>query len=99
MACGCYEKYLGLPSIVGRSRYNTFKSIKDRIWKKISCWENKFLSLAGREVMIKTVLQAVPTYTMSVFKLPKNLCKEINSMLFRFWWGNVVGEKKMQWQS
>ncbi|XP_042954504.1 uncharacterized protein LOC122290887 [Carya illinoinensis] len=28
--CGSYEKYLGLPALVGRSRYNTFKSLKER---------------------------------------------------------------------
>lgn len=29
--CGSYEKYLGLPAMVGRSRYNTFRSLKERV--------------------------------------------------------------------
>lgn len=31
-----YEKYLGLPSLIGRSRISTFKCIKERIWKRIN---------------------------------------------------------------
>jgi hypothetical protein len=42
--------------------------------------EEKFLSHAGKEVLMKAVLQAISTYTMSVFKLPKSLCKGINAM-------------------
>ncbi|XP_042964646.1 uncharacterized protein LOC122298864 [Carya illinoinensis] len=30
------EKYLGLQIMVGRSKYNSFRVIKDRVWKKIS---------------------------------------------------------------
>ncbi|KAF5442562.1 hypothetical protein F2P56_035206, partial [Juglans regia] len=43
---------------------------------------------AGKEVLIKAVLQAIPSYTMSVFKLPKKLCKEINIILSKFWLGD-----------
>jgi hypothetical protein len=50
-------KYLGLPSMVGRSRKSTFRFIKDRIWKKINSCCSRCLSQAGREIMIKSVLQ------------------------------------------
>jgi hypothetical protein len=79
-----YEKYLGLPSLIGRSRVAAFLGIKSRIWERINGWKDKFLSQAGKEVLLKDV-QAIPTYTMSVFQLPKVLCKEINSMMARFW--------------
>jgi len=49
-------KYLGLPSMVGRSKKATFSFIKDWVWQKISSWSSKCLSKAGREVMIKSVL-------------------------------------------
>jgi hypothetical protein len=33
-------KYLGLPSMIGRSIKATFKFLKDRIWEKINTWSN-----------------------------------------------------------
>jgi hypothetical protein len=43
-ATQCYEKYLGLPTMVGRSRYKAFKSIKDKVWTRLNDWKVKFLS-------------------------------------------------------
>ena len=54
-------KYLGLPYFLGRSKKVVFNFIKDRVWKWISGWKEKFLSVAGREVLIKAVAQAIPT--------------------------------------
>ena len=55
-------------------------------------WKEKLLSKAGKEVMIKAVVQSIPTYSMSVFKLPIGLCKDIKAMIRKFWWGK--GSKK-----
>ncbi|GAU45528.1 hypothetical protein TSUD_400750 [Trifolium subterraneum] len=57
--------YLGLPSMVGRSKKAIFSYIKDRIWKRINSWRGRALSKAGKEIMIKSVLQAIPSYVMS----------------------------------
>ncbi|XP_027157936.1 uncharacterized protein LOC113759559 [Coffea eugenioides] len=40
---------------------------------------------------------AMPTYTMSCFKLPCKLCKEISSMLSNFWWGEKDNKNKARW--
>lgn len=60
-------------------------------------WKGKLLSCVGREILIKAVAQATPTYTMSCFKLPDSLCKELNSMMGNFWWGKKDKERKMAW--
>jgi hypothetical protein len=73
-------KYLGLPSMIGRSKKATFKFIKDIIWKKINSWSSRHLSQAGREVMIKSILQSIPTYVMSIFILPRTLTEDIEKM-------------------
>jgi hypothetical protein len=82
-----YDTYLGLPALVGKSHTKEFKSIIDRIWKRLQDWKLKLLSQAGREILIKAVIQAIPTYCMSVFMLPKALCSKINSLMQQFWWG------------
>ena len=51
-----YEKYLGLPSLVGRGKYASFIYIKEWVWRKLQGWEEKLLSQARREVLIKAVV-------------------------------------------
>ena len=60
-----YEKYLGLPSLIGKRKKATFEYIKERVWKKLQGWEEKVLSQAGREILIKAVVQAIPTFSMA----------------------------------
>ena len=62
-----HEKYLGLPSMIGRKRNSFFNDIKLKIFNKISSWQHKFFSYRRKEVLIKVVVQAIPAYTMSVF--------------------------------
>jgi hypothetical protein len=72
-----FEKYLGLPPVVGRAKRRAFNEIKDRVGRKLQGWKEKLLSQAGREVLIKAVIQAIPTYAMSCFKFPAGLCAEL----------------------
>ena len=62
-----HDKYLGLPTRVGRSKKKAFLSTKDRVARRLNGWLGKHLSWAGREVLVKAVAQAIPTYTMSLF--------------------------------
>ena len=57
------------------------------------------LSQVRKEILIKVVAQAIPTYTMSVFKLPDFLCDEMTSMVRKFWWDQKEGRNKMAWLS
>jgi len=91
------ERYLGLPVHVGRSRGATFAYLKDRIWKRIQGWKEKFLSWAGKEVLIKAVAQAIPTFAMGCFDLTKSLCDQISKMVCRYWWNEQEGKHKMHW--
>uniref|UniRef100_A0A2N9HDU2 Reverse transcriptase domain-containing protein n=1 Tax=Fagus sylvatica TaxID=28930 RepID=A0A2N9HDU2_FAGSY len=92
-----YEKYLGLPSLVGRHKVESFSHIKERVWSKIKGWKGQILSQAGREIMIKAVAQAVPTYAMSCFRLPIRLCQEIEAMIRKFWWSQGQDQNKICW--
>ena len=50
-----HEAYLGLPSLVGRSKNNTFAHLKQRVAKKVSGWKEKLLTHARKELLIKSV--------------------------------------------
>jgi hypothetical protein len=93
------EKYLGMPFDVGRSKSGAFKHLRDKVWKKVLGWLEQLLSVGDKEVLIKAVAYAVPTYSMSCLKLPRGLCEHINSMLRKFWWGSKDGQRKTSWVS
>ena len=90
-----FDTYLGLPTLIGRTKYLSFSNLKDRVWKKLQGGKGKMLSRAGKEVLIKAVAQSIPTYSMGVFQLPKKLCDELDSMCANFWWGQVGDERKI----
>lgn len=66
-----YDKYLGSPAMVGRSKMKSFGEIQEWVSTKLGGWKEKFMFQAGKEVLLKAVVQAIPTYCMSVFALPK----------------------------
>lgn len=59
------EKHLGLSNLVGRGKKWAFQALKDCLHQKINSWSSRFLSQGGKEVLVKFVLQAIPTYTMT----------------------------------
>ena len=48
-------------------------------------------------MLIKSVIQAIPTYSMSCFKLPKGLIQEIETLIRKFWWGYGGDNRKIHW--
>ncbi|KAG7547788.1 Ribonuclease H domain [Arabidopsis suecica] len=96
---GGLGKYLGLPEFFGRKKKDMFNLIIDRIRQRALSWSSRFLSTAGKATLLKSVLAAMPTYTMSCFKLPGSLSKRIQSALTRFWWDDSVENKKVCWVS
>ena len=96
---GGMGKYLGLPEQFGRRKRDLYASIIDRIQQKSRGWSTKFLSSAGKLVMLQSVLAPTPSFAMSSFKLPVSLCKRIQSVVTRFWWDDNEEKKKMAWVS
>ena len=78
-------KYLGLPMVITRSKRQVFSFIKEKCEKKMHHWKNKHLSAAGKEVPLKALTMAMPTYAMSDFKLPVQLGRELSSLMANCW--------------
>ncbi|PNX85579.1 hypothetical protein L195_g041649, partial [Trifolium pratense] len=60
--------------------------------RKLNSWRGRTLSKADKEVMIKSVLQAISSYVMSMF--PSPLIDDIEKMLNTFWWGGGSNNNK-----
>ncbi|KAL4367556.1 hypothetical protein GQ457_05G010050 [Hibiscus cannabinus] len=84
------SKYLGLPSIWGQGKKEALKFIEERVRIKLQGWKGLLLSQAGKEVLIKAVATAIPSYVMQCFLLPSSFCDTLNAIISRFWWGNSI---------
>lgn len=70
--------------MVGKKRSKFFNDIKLKAISKISSWQHKFYLCRGKEILIKVVVQVVSTYTMSVFKIPTDICDDIQRVIANF---------------
>ncbi|KAM6569730.1 hypothetical protein CsatB_017715 [Cannabis sativa] len=85
---------------MGRNKTTALGYLRDRVRRKLQGWDSKILSRAGKEVLIKSVAQALPSYAMSVFLLPWEISRDIESLLAKFWWKGSSGDARgISWMS
>ena len=76
--------YLGAPLFLTKAPAKDFKFLQERLEAKLKGWRSKTLSWAGRSTLIKTVAQALPTYTMSTFDIPTKVCDKLDALTRKF---------------
>lgn len=74
-------KYLGFPTSWGRSKREMLWFLKEKIAKKLHSWKTLFLNQEGKETLIKVVITAIPTYLMTLFRLPKTWCEDVTKLI------------------
>ncbi|XP_026396285.1 uncharacterized protein LOC113290916 [Papaver somniferum] len=87
------EKYLGTPTMFQASKIQTHMGILQAIDARISIWLHKLLSQAARTTLIKHIGQAIPLFQTGAFLIPKHLCRQMESHLCKFWWGETLDPK------
>ena len=98
-AVGCIHArppftYLGFPLGSNFSKSDAWKPVISKIKNRLASWKVRLLSKAGRLVLIKSVLNSLPVYFMSLFKMPKTVAAKIVKLQRRFFWGGTSGESK-----
>lgn len=93
-----HEVYLGLLTFSAKRKKLQFRYLIDRVVKRIHGWGNKTFSAGGKETFIKSVIQAMPSYAMSCFRIPSSVCHAIERECAIFWWGQEEGKRKMHWK-
>ncbi|KAL3723765.1 hypothetical protein ACJRO7_035867 [Eucalyptus globulus] len=91
-------RYLGLPFDWGASKRQVFGWILNRINIKLEGWKEQLISKAGKETLLKLVVQAIPQYAMSVFKIPVSICKAIEKKIANLWWKNSDSRAGLHWK-
>ncbi|PRQ55386.1 hypothetical protein RchiOBHm_Chr1g0324011 [Rosa chinensis] len=92
-----HERYLGLPTVAGRNNKEMFKIIHERLDSHLQGWQNKLLSKAGKSVLIRAVAQVIPSFTMTVFMLPKGVCRTYQVKVAKYWWGKSGAKRGIHW--
>jgi hypothetical protein len=82
--------------MVGADRSDNFTYLIERVQALIG-WKEKLLWMGGKEALIKAISQAIPVFAMTVFNIPKKICKGITDAISQFWWGDDDDHKKMHW--
>lgn len=100
MEAGANIMYLGLSSLLNRKKSVTFGYIKERLQERLQGWDKRKLSKGGKEILLKSVAQAILNYTMSVFLLPIEVCRDIERIMCKFWWrANPNKAQSIHWMS
>lgn len=89
------SKYLGLNFKFRGRRVADFQNLIVRFQSKLQSWNAKLLSQAGRTTLISSILQAMPLYTFSCFRVPETVCKKLDSLTRAFWRGHEPHLKKL----
>ncbi|XP_048605821.1 uncharacterized mitochondrial protein AtMg00310-like [Brassica napus] len=64
---------------------------------RVNGWTCRWLSKGGKKVLSKSILSALPTYVMSIFLLPLEICKNIASAIAQFWWSSNPPKNGIHW--
>ncbi|XP_026379071.1 uncharacterized protein LOC113273634 [Papaver somniferum] len=88
-------KYLGIHMQWGRISAKTYLEIVEKIENRLHGWKARDLNIAGRITLLKSVLDPVTNYVMSLLKLPKGLYNKLNRYKRDFLWGGDKESTKM----
>ncbi|KAL9683373.1 hypothetical protein QQ045_015194 [Rhodiola kirilowii] len=92
-----HTKYLGLPIVFSHNKVELFKYLIENTWKRVMGWKELQLSVAGKEIMVKSILQALPLYAMMCFKLPDTICRRLAGIIRKFWWSGDKEGRTIHW--
>jgi len=89
------SKYLGAPLSESTLKKVSWQELLEKIRQKLASWTFRSLNLASRLILVKSVLQSMPTYLFSVLGAPKGILKEIRALQRTFLWGK--NQEKPKW--
>lgn len=78
--------YLGFYLKPNGYQKDDWKWLVGKLEKRLLLWSNKWLSRAGRLTLVKSILEAIPVYWMSIAWILKGVLDRIRRICFSFLW-------------
>ena len=75
------SKYLGINFKLRGNKVADFQFLIEKLNSKLQGWKAKFLSQAGRTTLISSVLQSLPPYTFSYFRVFEQVCNKMDAIV------------------
>jgi hypothetical protein len=88
------SKYLGIPLTGAATSSISWDSLLLSISNRMRNWAFRPLNLASRLVLLKSVLQTLPTYLFTALAAPKKVIKAIRTLQRNFLWQGLQPKKK-----
>ncbi|KAK1264426.1 hypothetical protein QJS04_geneDACA014981 [Acorus gramineus] len=83
-------RHLGRPLHLGKFHKVEWSPLIEKFTKRLEGWKGKLLSTGGRLVLLQAVLSNLPTFFLSMFKIPKGILQKIDGIRRRFlWWADT----------
>ena len=54
--------------------------IVEKVMSKLAGWKARFLSFAGRAVLVKSIMSTIPNYVMQATAFPTHLCEKLDKI-------------------
>eukprot|EP00253_Pinus_taeda_P004365 PITA_04365 len=87
-------KYLGNVLDYTSRRMKNWQGVLDKLSNKVANWAFRVLNIAGRIVLAKSVLQAIPIYPISIMAALVGVCAKIREIIRKFIWSGSDQKKK-----
>jgi hypothetical protein len=86
-------KFLGLPVGAKLRSMSTWKPVLDKMLSKLQNWKFRYFSLGARVTLLNSVLNSIPIYYLSIYKIPKSVMKKMITIQRSFLWGGADLDK------
>ena len=86
-------KYVGTQLDTNPTRMKNWQQIIEKLKNRLASWSFRSLNIAGRLVLLKSILQARPIYPLSIMAIPKGVCAKMKEIFGKFIWGDQTAEE------
>ncbi|KAL6205681.1 hypothetical protein ACLB2K_022935 [Fragaria x ananassa] len=75
--------YLGVPIFIGRPKRRYFQGLADRVKSRFSQWRGSSLSMAGRVVLVNSVITSMLSHSFFVYSWPQTVLSDLRRLVWK----------------